>query len=177
LSHYNIDWITPDDSDWSAKVSNIDPADTSATIDDDIEQGVTYQFDIQACNDRGCSAFVSAISILAAQEPGQPDAPGDWTLWTDGSTVGYWWTIPDNGGSPITSYRIAYREYNVAASYADWNPNWTDPLTADDLEDTITGLTQGTEYEVIVYASNVYGESVASDSVVIKAAQEPGPPG
>ena len=70
-------------------------------------QGATHQFKIEARNAYGFSAFSDTVTILAAQVPGKPNAPT--TVWSPDDVV-VSWTKPDNGGSPVTGYRVLMRQ-------------------------------------------------------------------
>jgi hypothetical protein len=72
----------------------------------ELQQGLTYQFKVQAYNDYGYSVFSNIISILTAQVPAQPVAPI--TTWSPDNVI-ITWSAPDNGGSPITGYVITIR--------------------------------------------------------------------
>lgn len=66
-----------------------------------------YSFKVKARNIVGFSAESSSISIRAATVPITPIAP---VTSIQGSSVRVTWTPPDNGGSPITAYRIEVRQ-------------------------------------------------------------------
>jgi hypothetical protein len=84
--------------------------------------------------------------------------------------IGLSWSAPVfDGGSPIIDYRI-----------------WTDDATGTTftelvsgvqaLEYTATSLVRGSTYQFYVEARNIYGYSVASNTVTILAAQIPAQP-
>ncbi len=84
------------------------------------------------------------------------------------------WTAPtDDGGSPITGYELQYREVaDPAGSWLDSNTTTTiSPIAAT--RHTITGLTNGTAYEVQVYAVNVTGGGTPSESAIATPATPP----
>lgn len=69
------------------------------------------------------------------------------------------WSAPANGGSAITDYLIEYKP----SSSPVWMPV-SDAVSAS-TGGTITGLTNGVQYDVRVYAVNSVGASVASSTV------------
>jgi len=74
-------------------------------------QGKTYTFKVEAYNIYGYSAYSVPVSILAAQIPAIPAAPI--TIWRPDDVI-VDWTAPDDGGSPIVSYRILIRQADGA---------------------------------------------------------------
>ena len=78
------------------------------------------------------------------------------------------WTPPDSdGGSPITSYVIEKKD--------KFSLRWS-PLTDTgdtDLTYTVTGLTEGSEYEFRVLAKNKAGVGKPSDSTGYILAKPP----
>ena len=72
-----------------------------------LTQGTTYQFKVEVRNLYGYSEFSNTVTILAAQVPAQPEAP--LTTWSPDDVV-ITWTEPDNGGSPITGYRVRVKQ-------------------------------------------------------------------
>lgn len=74
-------------------------------------QGKKYTFKVEAYNIYGYSAYSVPVSILAAQIPAIPAAPV--TIWRPDDVI-VDWTAPDDGGSPIVSYRILIRQADGA---------------------------------------------------------------
>lgn len=70
----------------------------------DLIQGGTYQFKVKARNIVGYSNLSDAVAITAAVRPEAPDAP----VKVEGTrtSLKISWNEPDNGGSPITLYKI-----------------------------------------------------------------------
>ena len=97
------------------------------------------------------------ITVRVSNErepPGVPEAPAFSEETEDSLRVG--WTEPDNTGAPITDYDVQYQE-GGSGVFTDAQHEGT-ALTA-----TLTGLKEGTVYEVQVRASNEEGMSAWSE--------------
>ena len=66
-----------------------------------------------------------------------------------------------NGGSAITGYGVRYCEGTATSADSDWADH---SVSGTGLMTTITGLTNGTTYQVQVRATNALGDSEWSDS-------------
>ena len=75
-----------------------------------------------------------------------PNAP---TLTAGKEHVVVSWSAPNNSGSDITDYDVQYSSNN-GSTWTEWNANNTSTTTTA----TITGLTNGTAYQVQVRAEN-----------------------
>ena len=96
--------------------------------------------------------FRIAVSTL-------PSAPAVPVLEVRGKGLAASWAAPNNGNSAIIDYDLRYRQKPASK---DLPERWTelDDTTASTATTaTITGLTNGTEYEVQVRAQNANGES------------------
>jgi len=80
-----------------------------------------------------------------------PDAPA---LTATGGVrlISLSWTAPDDGGSPITGYSLLYRQQGVSS----WTIFSPDPA-ASDTSAALTGLDNGTTYEIRLAATNNIG--------------------
>jgi Fibronectin type III domain len=95
----------------------------------------TYVFEVSATNSNGPSPW-SAPSVGVSPKPA-PTASGaptqvDALAGDDSATV--FWSVPANGGKPITSYDVQYSD--------DSGTTWSAPVTCADTEPscTVTGL-------------------------------------
>ena len=89
--------------------------------------------------------YVTTVAITAPLRPNRP------TLTViSGTNVLATFSDPDNGGSPITSRNLRYREVNTI--------QWTTEINII-IPFTITGLIAGTEYEVQARVRNIIGVS------------------
>ena len=101
------------------------------------------------------SAFVN-VNVTDVKEP--PAAPGAPTVAQNGTTpktmLDVSWTAPDMTGKPeISDYYVRYKTSGVGYSA------WTEISIGKRTFTTLTGLAEGTEYEVKVRAKNEEGES------------------
>ena len=155
-----------------------DGTGTGTTISG-LTNGTAYQVQVQATNGVGDSAWSdSANGVPAAQKPSAPTAP---TLTVKNESLGVSWTAPASNGSSITDYDVQYRACTATpktcASSPTWG-SWTDHThDGTGTGTTISGLTNGTAYQVQVQATNGVGDSAWSDSANgVPAAQKPSAP-
>jgi hypothetical protein len=119
---------------------------------------------VEARNAYGLSFFSNTVTILAAQIPAQPQAPVTlWDKYNDEVTVT--WNEPDNGGSPITGYKLTLRQndldYTYETTYCDMITSTltscTIPVTV--FRSTPFDLPWGSSIWAKVIATNLYGDS------------------
>ena len=105
--------------------------------------------------------LVLALGYASAQSP--PVAPTIDSVSSGDTTLTLAWTAPA-GATGITAYDV--RHIETSADETD-DANWTvvdDAWTSGALEYTITGLTNGTEYDVQVRAVNSNGDGTWSNT-------------
>jgi titin len=141
-----------------------------------LNKGSTYRFKVEAQNNLGYSFFSNTLEVLAAQVPDQPEAPV--TEWVQDeanpddentSTVKVSWVAPDNGGSPITGYRVSFRHSDLA-SYSEElvscdmsaSTLLTCSVPATSLIAAPYNLLWGSSVWARVVAINLYGDSLTS---------------
>ena len=175
------------DDDWTDRTGETasDTA-TSVTITG-LTNGTAYQVRVQASNSQGDSGWSTAASAAPRDKPAQPAAP----------TVAVWnaqlqvsWSEPAANGAPITDYDVQYRACTATdgdsavltcATNPTWADDWTD-RTGETTSDTatsatVTGLTNGTAYQVQIRARNIVGEGDWSTATAgTPAAQKPAAP-
>ena len=96
------------------------------------------------------------VTDVASEAPGAPATPE--VSPASVSSLNVSWTAPSNAGPPITDYDYRYRVKSTAGSWTEVT-NTTIAVT----NTTITGLAEGTEYEVQVRATNAEGTSPWSE--------------
>ena len=105
------------------------------------------------------------LKFLFIVEPGQPSIPTVSDITADSMTLS-WHPPSDDGGSPVISYTIEKRE-----KFGKWVKANRQPVT--DTTFTLSGLTEGTEYEFRVCAENKAGPGKFSDATMPKLAKNP----
>ncbi|MCY4505162.1 MAG: fibronectin type III domain-containing protein, partial [Hyphomicrobiales bacterium] len=131
-------------------------SDTSLTIPS-LTKDTEYRARVRAVNAQGMSDWSSYSSL--ARVLGVPDAPAAPTVRRGAMALNVSWNAPSNtGGSPITAYKVQWKEADDAA--------YGDPMeiAAGTTTARITGLTNDTEYDVRVIAVNEQGDSTPSDA-------------
>jgi hypothetical protein len=141
---------------------------TSLTVLE-LTNGVTYTFRVYARNADGDSSYtqVSATPTGAAT-PGLPDPPLNLEAAPGNGQVFLEWDPPvDDGGSPITVYRVVVR---VGSS-------WLRTVETAGTSLSVLELGNGVEYTFRVYARNANGDSTyAQVSATPVGPGVPGPP-
>jgi hypothetical protein len=150
----------------------IETVDLSAMVTNQIIAGVTYQIRVSAYNDVGESSQSAALSIMAARVP---NAPTNVQMSSQSSTaISISWEKPDNGGSPLTSYRIFSDQATDGTTFSEIVPSTGLTITFE----IDFGISADFVYRFKVAAVNAVGVSelsVASDP--IRAASVPQTPG
>jgi streptogramin lyase len=99
-------------------------------------------------------------SGIQAPQATTPSAPTMDTPSAGDGSVTLAWTAPSSdGGSPVSGYTVAYK----TTTDSDWTTVQPDPATS--LSMTISPLGNGTTYQFKVLATNVVGDSPASNEV------------
>ena len=118
-----------------------------------------------ACDHRAEWEWIDENCEIPELRPGRPNAPrltsGDGALHAS-------WDPPSERAADIDDYDLRYRR--IDGSWSDWRVDRS-------LEATITGLTDGTTYEVAVRANNQHGQGKwsAAASMATRSVG-PGPP-
>ena len=130
-----------------------------------LTNGSSYDFRVRAKNDVGTSSYVTD-SVTPA---GGPTPPRNFDgSRGDGRVVLRWSAPSSNGGSPITGYDYGHK-LSTASS-------WTTGSTTG-LAKTITGLTNGSEYNFRLRAKNAAGTSSYVTESVTPAGKPDAPSG
>ncbi len=119
---------------------------------------------------RGVSLRSTTVFNLVTPAPATaPDAPTGVTAARGNAQATVSWTAPaSDGGSPITGYQLEYR--------ATSSPTWIAFPTTATSPQTVTGLTNGTQYIFQVAAVNGVGTSTFTPSNAVTPATVPDAP-
>ena len=138
---------------------------TSFVIDS-LTNGLEYDVRVGAINDAGTSDYAES----SATPRTTPGAPGSLTLTPENLQLGVSWSAPtDNGGNAISGYKVEYRA-GTSGTWLDFAHSGTGTST------TITGLTNGTLYQVQVAAINAAGTGTYTTPVSETPSTQPGAP-
>lgn len=162
----------PDSSVWfdpNRQRGTLVSGDTTSYTVTGLQNGVEYDFFVQPFDDYFWFWYYDVNNRVLAT-PGPPPAPdvsvipGDGILMLD-------WSVADNGTrAPITEYVIAYRIGNV-------NPFATlATVPVSTTSYTVEGLTNGMQYQLVVFAVNSNGTGPASDIAYGIPSSRPGAP-
>lgn len=142
--------------DGGSNFTTLNPATITSPIEiTGLTNGQTYQVQLKAINAQG--AGTATTSTSGSPAPAAPSAPSISSVSASGSgQLSVAFTAPtDNGGSTITNY--AYSTDN-GLNYTVRNPGSTSsPIL-------ITGLTNGTGYQIKLKAINTSGQGSASQA-------------
>ena len=113
-----------------------------------LENGTEYTVQVIAKNDSGQAISDTKTGIPATL----PDAPKNLDVAPGSEKLALTWEAPDEtGGINITGYKVQWKDSSVA----DWNsPTGVTEVSVSGLTREITGLTNGTTYDVRVRADN-----------------------
>ncbi|WP_419914434.1 fibronectin type III domain-containing protein [Candidatus Poriferisodalis sp.] len=138
-------------------------ADTTTTTISSLMNDTAYQVRVRATSGTGNSGWSQIKSAIVAAVP---DAPATPTLAADDRQLRVNWSEPEDHDSTIEHYEVAYRACAATNSVTtvktcDPNPTWGNWRlhgdTGASLSRIITGLTNGTAYQVRVRAENEKG--------------------
>ena len=147
--------MTGSDADYESMAAAADA--TSATISD-LTAGTGYDIVVVAVNAVGESAMATAMG-MTHDVPGAPTGVMVVSS-ADGTMATVSWTAPaSDGGSDITGYEVMYRMTGSDADYESM------AAAADATSATISDLTAGTGYDIVVVAVNAVGESAMATAM------------
>ena len=129
-----------------------------------LTNGSSYQVRVRAVNSAGNGSWSATASATPGAVPNAPSAP---TLSSSSGQIAASWSAPGNNGAAITHYDLRYRS---------GSGSWTVSENISGTSRTITGLTNGTSYEVQVRAANSRGDGPYSSSATATPGAVPGKP-
>ena len=116
---------------------------------DTVPSSGTYSYEVKAVSTHGTS---TASNSSSQTTPNVPNAISDLSATVDSDTqISLSWTVPNNGGSAITGYKVFQDGVQIAT-----------PTSASHV---VTGLTSNTQYTFKVIAVNNAGDSADSNLV------------
>ena len=124
---------------------------TSTTIGG-LTNGTEYEVQVRAQNSAGESDWSASETATPSATATEPDAPAAPSLTAGDEELAVSWTAPNDNGAAIDDYDVRYKRTS-SSSWVNHSFSGTGRST------TITGLTNGEEYEVQVRAQNSVGES------------------
>ena len=151
---------------WTELPDSTRSAATSATIPG-LNNGTTYQVQVRAGNSVGDGPWSDSATGTPVGVPAAPAAPG---LTAGEGQLEVSWRAPSNNGSSIDDYDVRYRPAGGS---------WTklpDTTKSTARSVTITGLRDGTAYEVQVRAGNSIGDGPWSQSAMATPVTVPAAP-
>ncbi len=148
-------------------------AGTTSTTISSLTNDTAYQVQVRARSGTGNSGWTPIKSAIPAAVPAAPviDTPQ-----ADDRQLRVEWTEPDNRDSSIEHYEVAYRactaiDSDTAVKTCATNPTWGNWRVHGDtgasLSRIITGLTNGTAYQVRARAQNEKGWGPWSETPAI----------
>ncbi len=134
---------------------------TGVQDSDFADETVTIRKQITTADAKYTALGTSSVTVRVsdddlAPQPTAPDAPGALTLTPGMAEIGVSWSAPaSNGGSTLTGYDLEYKQSTATS--------WSDAAhTGLTTSATISGLTNGVQYDVRVRATNAIGDSAWS---------------
>ena len=147
---------------WQVDVSTISATTRLATIKA-LTNGLSYQVQVRARNGTGWGPWSASATAVPV---GPPEVPTGLQVGTGNSLLTARWSAPsNNGGRAISDYNIQYRIASSGGNWSDWQASTVSAATTT----TITGLTNGTGYEVRVRAVSSAGDGPWTGSATNKA--------
>ena len=179
IASYDLRYIRSDapnktDANWTEREAIWTSGNLQYTLSG-LTNGIEYDIQVRAVNAVGNGSW-SATATGTPQTTA--DAPSIDLITPGNRALSAAWSAPSNtGGFAIISYDMRYIR-NDASDKVDPN-NWTlreDIWESGSLEHTITGLTNGVEYDVQVRAVNAVGNGLWSATATGTPQTTPGAP-
>jgi hypothetical protein len=128
-----------------------------------LTNGTLYTFSVSAVNSLGSSSATATATPLGTISTTAPNPPTGVSAVRDNKAAIVSWTAPtNNGGSPITGYKVTFVSGGLTAFSA--------VVASTATSAPAVGLLNGTSYTVSVFAINNYGISTAGTTSVTPAA-------
>ena len=162
VTTYRLRWNPADASDFAGsevRLISASGGDDFAQTISGLTNGAAYSVEVTAKNRAGFGA-----PELARSKPRTvPGAPAELAVAPQDAKLVVTWQAPrDDGGAAVTAYHVRWK----AAAAATYEAAEIAPSPAGPTH-TITGLTNGTNYQVQVAAENEAGESAAAAGAAV----------
>ena len=144
ITRYQLSYKPSAQKDW--KSQTLAASTTQATITG-LDNGAEYEFRVRAENTQGAGDWSPTATATLEAAVRAPEAPATPQLTPGEEQVTVEWAAPDDNGTPIIGYIVAYRP----KGHANWQ---TRTFTPSPTQGIIKGLTNDTEYEFRVRALN-----------------------
>ena len=167
LRHIRSDASDKADARWTAVTSIWTSGSLEYTLNptaNPLVNGVSYDVQVRAVVGTDQHPWSGVRSAAPRTTPGAPTV--DAVTGADGSLAARWSTPLSDGGDEITSYDLRHIKTSEDETV---EVNWTAETgvwTSGDLEHGVTGLDDGTRYDVQVRAVNAAGEGAWSATTV-----------
>ena len=161
---YTYQWIQSTDT-------NISGATSSSYTPRDADAGQTLKVKVNFTDDNDNNETLTSLPTQAVlpTTPGAPTRLSATTGQREGEITPSWQAPASNGGAPITSYKLQWKQTS-----GDWNTTGdVSDTTTTGTSHTITDLTAGAAYNVRVAAVNSAGQGTASAEASARAATAP----
>jgi hypothetical protein len=133
--------------------------DASPIVVNGLTNGDNYQFTVTATNAVGISSPSSPSNQIKLST--EPSAPTNLAATVEGNSISLTWSAPSaNGGSDISDYIVEY-ELTTDGTWSVFADGTSINTTA-----LVTGLSDGTSYDLRVRAVNIIGQSDPSNTVI-----------
>ena len=167
ITHYDVRYKKTSGNTWTS----IDTITTTSRTVTSLDNAAAYEFQVRAANANGDGNWSPSVTATpVAPTKAAPDAPGTPTVSARNTALYVTWTAPDANNDPITGYKVRHRQTSPAG-------NWSESASTTNTYYTITSLTNSTQYDVQVNATNATGTSGWSTTQTgTPAAQKPSTP-
>ena len=147
------------------------PANTTSHTDTDVTTGLTYQYQVSACNDVGCSAGQTTSGITAGTKPARP-ADASATVLSSPLGIELTWTDSSDNED---LFRVRRRIEQSDGSWGSWSMV-DNNVPANTTSYVHTDVIAGNTYQYQVRACNALGCSTWRTAPRVTAGEAPAQP-
>ncbi len=158
ITGYNVQWCAARGEICAGSWNSASATSTSLSISD-LTGSTSYGVRVQAVNSRGTGPWSSTrFASTTAAIP--PSTPSGLSASIDNGQITVQWSASSANGAPITHYTVECRLGGTAVASGNCGSgSWATYTTTAVTSATITGLANGTEYDIRVRATNRAGSS------------------